>query len=100
MMKTITATWKNGQIQPDESADWPDGCRLRIEPLDEQGCLGMREEDWSSTPEAVADWLKWYDSLEPLEFTAEEEAEMAAWRNKVKKFSIANMGKSVEGLFP
>src|SRR5438067_9045983 len=84
LMKAITATSKNGHIEPDEMADWPDGCRLKIEPIDDQEYIGIREEDWSNTPEAIADWLKWYDSLEPLEFTAEEEAELAAWRRKVK----------------
>lgn len=99
-MKTITATWKNGQVKPDEAADWPDGCRLRIEPLDQAENNGMREEDWSNTPEAIAEWLRWYESLEPLEFSAEEEADWAAWRAKVKQFSIANIGKNIEDLFP
>lgn len=98
-MKAITATWTNGHIEPDEKADWPDGCRLRVEPLDQRESIGMREEDWSSTPEAIAEWLNWYGSLEPLEFTAQEEAELAAWRRKVKEFTIANMGKNVEGMF-
>jgi hypothetical protein len=34
----------------------------------------MREEDWQDTPEAIAAWLRWYDSLEPLQFTPQEEA--------------------------
>ena len=99
-MKAITATWKNGQIQPDEAGDWPDGCRLRVEPLDQQESVGVREADWSNTPQAIADWLKWYDSLEPLEFTAEEEAELAAWRGRVKEYTIAKMDKNVERMFP
>jgi hypothetical protein len=99
-MKAITATWKNGQVLPDEVADWPEGCRLRIEPVDQQESISMREEDWSTEPEAIADWLAWYDSLEPLEFTAEEEADLAAWRRKAKEFSIAKMNKSVEDMFP
>lgn len=98
-MKAITATWKNGQIMPDQPADWPEGCRLKIEPLDQPDQIGMREEVWSTTPEAIADWLKWYDTLEPLEFTAEEEAELAAWRQRVKEHSIMNLSKNVEGLF-
>jgi hypothetical protein len=99
-MKTITATWKNGHILPDEDGDWPEGCRLKIEPVQEEDAtIGVREEDWSNSPEAIANWLKWYDSLEPLEFTPEEEADIAAWRQKVKEYTIANMDKDVEGLF-
>jgi len=97
-MKAIIATWRNGQIVPDQAGDWPEGCRLRIEPL-EQGALGIREEDWSNSPEAIGDWLKWYDSLEPLEFTREEEMDLAAWRQEVKAYTMANMDKRVEDLF-
>ena len=43
------------------------------EPSPEES-IGAGEEDWADTPEAVADWLRWYDSLEPLEMIPEEEA--------------------------
>jgi hypothetical protein len=85
---------------PDQAADWPEGCRLRIEPLEEHDTFGIREEGWSNSPEGIADWLKWYDSLEPLEFTPEEEADTAAWRQEVKEYTIASMEKSAEDLFP
>jgi hypothetical protein len=61
--------------------------------------LGIREEDWSNTPEAIASWLKWYDSLEPFIFTPEEETELAEWRQKVKEYTIARSQKSVTELF-
>jgi hypothetical protein len=32
---------------------------------------------WNNSPEAIAAWLRWYDSLEPLIFTSEERA---AWK--------------------
>jgi hypothetical protein len=98
-MRPITATWKDGQIQPDEPVDWPEGCRLSIEPVEFETEIGMREEDWSNTPEAIAEWLRWYDSLEPLEFTPQEEADISAWRKKVKDYTLANMGKSLGELF-
>ena len=41
-------------------------------------------EDWSNSPEAIADWLAWYDSLEPLVFTPEEAADLQDWRRRVK----------------
>ena len=99
-MGTIRATWRNGQIVMDGPVDWSEGCRLRIEPESEQAETSeMREEDWSNSPEAIADWLSWYDSLEPLIFTPEEEADLAAWRRQVKEYTIANMHKSIDGLF-
>jgi hypothetical protein len=98
-MQAIRATWKNGHIVPDVPVDWPEGCRLTIEPEPaETGFLGVREEDWSNSPEAIGAWLAWYDSLEPLEFTADEQSDLAAWRLKVKEYTIANMHKGIEGL--
>lgn len=122
-MKTITATSKDGQILPDAVGDWPEGCRLRVEPLGPQAVFGICEEDWSNSLEAIADWLRWYDSLEPLEFTSEEEADVSAWwqsalrtrksllqqmnkeeaeiadwRQRVKEYTIAKTNKTEENL--
>jgi hypothetical protein len=60
--------------------------------------VGASDEDWSNSPEAVADWLAWYDSLEPLEFTLAEQADLAEWRHKIKEYTIANMHKGIDGL--
>ena len=98
-MGAVKGTWKNGQIVLDRPINWPDGCRLAIAPLSEEETLGIREEDWPTTPEAMAEWLKWYDSLELPEITASEEAEFEAWRRKVKEYSIAKTQERVVGLF-
>ena len=42
----------------------------------------LEEESWDNSPEGIADWLKWYQTLEPLIFTPEEEADTAAWLKK------------------
>jgi hypothetical protein len=97
-MNTIRATWRDGKIVPDGPVDWPEGCRLLIESDPEAPePIGVREEEWSNSPEAIADWLAWYDSLEPLVFTPEEEADMAAWRQKVKEYTITKMRERFEG---
>ncbi len=99
-MEAIHATWKNGQIVLDGPVDWPEGCRLIVEPDPAHSeLMGIREEDWPNSPEAIADWLAWYDSLEPLIFTPEEEADIAAWRQKIKEYTIANMDRGIEGLW-
>jgi hypothetical protein len=98
-MNAVKGTWKNGRIVLDRPIDWPDDCRLAIAPLTDEEILGIREEDWPTTPEAMADWLKWYDSLEPLEVTADEEAEFEAWRRKIKEYSIAMTQERIAGLF-
>jgi hypothetical protein len=94
----VHAVWKNGRIIPEGPIDWPEGFRLRIEPDPVQ--LAPTEdlaEDWSNSPEAIADWLAWYDSLEPLVFTPEEAAELWDWRRRVKEYTIAHMNEGIGG---
>jgi hypothetical protein len=98
-VEVIRATWKIGQIVPDGPVDWPEGCRLLVEPeLVDAKAIGVGEAEWSNSPEAISDWLAWYDSLEPLEITSDEAADLADWRQKVKEYTIANMHKGIEGL--
>ncbi len=96
----IHATWQNGRVVLDEPVDWPEGARLVIAPeQDQDAAVRLAVEQEIKTPEAIAAWLKWYDSLEPLIFTPEEEADLAAWRKKVKEYSIARMDQDTQGLF-
>jgi hypothetical protein len=99
-MKTILGTWKNGQLEFDGPPNWPDGCRVSIEPITQEETLGMREEDWPTTPEGIAQVLAQMDQVEPLEMTPEEEADLAAWRKKIKEYTIEKMEKRLDGLFP
>src|SRR5262245_12948530 len=96
-MNAVTGTYQNGQIVLDAPADWPDGCRVLVEPGPAEETLGIREEDWPDTPEGIAEWLKWYDALEPLLMTPEEEAEWEAARKASKEYTIANMDRIGEG---
>ncbi len=53
----------------------------------------------SNSPEAIADWLEWYDSLEPLLLTPEEEADADAWMRKANDHSIASLERDIGDLF-
>jgi hypothetical protein len=87
---TLTGTWKEGQIILDEAADWPEGCRVSVEPiLGEVEAIGITEEQWPRTPESIAEWLAWFDSIEPIEMTPEEEAEWQAALAAQKAYEIA-----------
>ena len=95
-MNAIRGTFKNGQVVLDGPADWPEGCRLRIAPEPAEAT----DSDTPETPEQIEEWLRWYHSLEPLEFTPEEEADLAAWRQKTKEYEIAKSQQRDEDLFP
>ena len=78
--KTLTGTWKDGQILLDEPADWPQGCRVVVTPEGSLDVNGMREEEQSDDPESIAKWLAEFDAIPPWRMTAEEEAEWQAAR--------------------
>jgi len=84
-MNAVKGTVQNGQVALDNPTDLPEGSRVLIEPITEEETFGVREEDWQDTPEAVAAWLRWYDSLEPIERSAQEEGEWQAARAPPKR---------------
>lgn len=95
-MNAINGTFKNGQVVLDDPADWPEGCRLRVAPEP----TATTADESPETSEEIEDWLRWYHALEPLEFTPEEEADLAAWQQKTKEYEIAASHQRLEGLFP
>jgi hypothetical protein len=77
-MNTLQGTIKNGQIILDTPANLPEGTRVEVLPIEvNQPALGMREEDWPTTPEGIAALLARMDELEPGWLAPEEDA---AWR--------------------
>jgi hypothetical protein len=101
-MNGINATYRNGQIVLDEPVDWPEGKRLRVEPVTEEETVGIREEDWPTDPEGIARHLALMDRIEPLEMTPEEEAEWQAARKAQKEYEIATWEercRKIERLF-
>jgi hypothetical protein len=106
-MTAIKAIVKGGRLELDVPADWPEGTEVEIHPVGQAGKNADRpttpeeevgEEGWSNTPEAIPDWLRWYDSLEPLTLTPEEEADAEAWLRKAGDYATAKMDKDVEDL--
>ena len=81
-MKTIHAIWKNGRIVPTQPVDWPDGTALTVEPVEDPRAAEPQGDLVGDDPESIARWLAWYDALDPLVFTSEEEA---AWEAEKRK---------------
>ena len=66
-MNAIRAIVRNGRIETDAPLDLPEGSRLLVVPATD---VQADEDDiQADTPEAIAKWLAWYDTLEPLVFT-------------------------------
>jgi hypothetical protein len=99
-MNAIRSVVKNGRVEVDAPADWPDGTPVRVELglNDQSECDDERPE----TPDEIRAWLRWYHSLEPIVMTPEEEAAWEADRKMQKEFDIANAAerdRRIEGIF-
>ena len=97
-MTVIKTTVKNGKIELQVPSDWPDGVEVRIEPISRAELIGMREENWPTTPEQMARHLDLMDRIEPMDITAEEEAGWQAARVARKNFEKSGFEAHAEAL--
>lgn len=99
-MNTIRATWKDGQIVPDGPISWPDGSRLVIHPELVPEIEFMTEDEQADDPESIARWIAAFDAIPLLPMTSQEEADMIAWREKVRAFNIEAVRRQMEEGIP
>lgn len=104
MKNAIPAIWTNGQIIPTQPVDWPEGTALAVEPIEGQVPPAADPEGdlLGDDPASIARWLSWFDSLEPLNFTPEEEAGLQeAWRERRdwEKSRFDERAERLKGLF-
>ena len=97
-MNVITGTVKNGLIVLDDPGDLPDGSRVVVQPVETVEIFGMSEAEWRNSPEAITDWIAWYDSLQPIEISAADEAELKAFRERQKELGKTNFDERSERL--
>ncbi len=97
-MKTILAVWRKGQIVPTQDVDWPEGTALTVGPVD-QPLVDDRDGDiLGDDPASIARWLAWFDSLEPLNFTPEEESAWQAARRERRDWEKSQFNDRAERL--
>lgn len=65
----------NGQVEVKEPIGFPDGSEVVVQMANGTPSDADAEEGWDTSPEGIATWLRWYDTLEPLKTTATEDAE-------------------------
>ena len=93
-MTAIHGHWQDGRVILDQPARWAEGLRLVVCELDETGLrtncdeiVGMTEEQQGDDPQSIARWLAKFDSIPPLEMSADEEAAMWAWQKQVGDYT-------------
>jgi hypothetical protein len=93
-MTTLQGTFKNGQIILDKPAALPEGTRVEVLPIEAAApALGMREEDWPTTPEGIACLLARMEKVEPGWLSPEDDA---AWRAALRAQKESEKAKFVE----
>ena len=96
-MHAIKGKYRDGKVYLDERADWPEDTEVRVEPLPSEPSVGMREEDWPTTPEGIEEWIKWYDSLEPF-LSPEDETKWHAALQEQTEFEKAHFEEHARSL--
>jgi hypothetical protein len=97
-MKTIRTVWRNGQIVPTQTVDWPEGTALSVGPVGET-LVNDRDSDLlGDDPASIARRLAWFDSLEPLCFTPDDEAAWQAARRDRRDWEKSQFNDRAERL--
>jgi hypothetical protein len=101
-MSTIRGTIQDGQVVLSKPADLPNGTPVRVvSEVDEYVGIGMREEDWPTTPEGIEALLDRIDKMEPF-LTPEEQNEWEKRRAADRAAELAKWDedrKQIERLF-
>lgn len=102
-MNSLQGTITNGQIILDVPASLPEGTRVEILPINQaKPALGIREEDWPTTPEGIAALLERMEQVDPGWLSPEDEV---AWRaalraqKEVEKARFLDDGKKLGSMW-
>ena len=93
-MLEVTGTVTNGVVVPVQPGSLPEGATVRVIVGPDETTGGMREEDWPKTPEGIAALLAEWKTLEPVEYTPEEEADLRAARAWFREHELQQQRKA------
>lgn len=74
-MSAIRGTYRNGRVELTDPppAEWKDGQEVRVELVAADDQIGMREEDWPTTPEGIEALIARMDQMQPFLSPEDEE---------------------------
>jgi hypothetical protein len=95
-MNAIKGTVKNGKIVLDAPDDWPEGCRVIVEPVSAVGeKIGLDECEWRDDAASLADWEAWIKTIEPIELTPQEQVANTRFEEEFRRFNIEAVRKQM-----
>jgi len=68
-MTHTSGIYQQGKVILDQSVDWPDGIPVSVACKNAGAGDPDRRVDgsaWEDSPEAVREWLAWFDALQPV----------------------------------
>ena len=89
---------QHGRVEVEDPINLPDGTEVSLAISESESEINS-DEQWDHTPEGVADWLRWYDALQPFVMTAREEADAEAWMRQVNARGAGELTQSTVDLF-
>ena len=96
MSIVVPGTVREGRVVLETPVDWPEGMKVQVTPVESGERIGLTEEEWSHSPEAIEDWLRWYRPLEPLKITPEEEAEFWRFQEEIGRYTKEAVRRQME----
>jgi len=81
---SFRTTVHNSSIEIPANEKLAEGTEVYVQVTPLEHSIGLSECDWDDSPEGIADWLNWLDSIEPLNFTEQEIADIEANRHSQK----------------
>jgi len=97
-LKAIQAIWMNGQIIPTQPVDWPEGTALAVEPVEAHARPDIETDLRGDDPESIERWVRWLDSLEPLNFTPSQAAALSEARAQRRDWQKSQFDANAERL--
>jgi hypothetical protein len=92
-MSSVKATWINGQVVLEGPALWREGSRLLVS----EDSL-RSDDDREENAESIARWIAEFDAIEPLEMTAQEEADWQAAREAQRELEKTTASVRAENI--
>lgn len=91
---------RNGRVEVAEPINLPDGSEVTITGHAYGKFPGLSDNDRPMTPSEIAETLAAMDKVVPFDMSDEERAGADAWEKKVNDYTIANLGRGLEDVFP
>src|SRR5947208_1306596 len=85
-----------GRVEVAEPINLPDGTEVTIIGQ----ASGLSDEDRPRTPAEIAETLAAMDKVEPFDMSDEERAAADAWEKQINAYTIANLDRGIEDVFP